>query len=175
MSTRRGLPALALALVGIALAIGTGIGPDLPAPATVHASHAEPDSWSFEIGRPLDVPRAGRAEKMFGFLFEVSAEGSPELGEVYLLRGRAPAHRPSRDLARTYRWSLRDARGQTLREGLFTDRIAVYTPTPDAPCQKDVAGNHAMMIRTPWHADAQTIHLELESIQGETIEEHDHR
>lgn len=175
MRTRRGLPALVLGLMGLAFAWGIGFGSN-PGPAQeARAEAPRPTTWTFEIGRAQDIPRPGVEERMFAFLFEVTAEGAPELSEAYCLRGRAPQSRPSRDLSRTYQWRLLDAQGKVLEEGKHTDRLAVYTPTEDGPCQKDLIGEHAMMIRTAWHADARRIQLKIDGEQGETIEEHDHR
>lgn len=178
MFARRGLYPLALALIGLGLAWtwNLGIGPASSDPSPrAEAGHAAPDSWTFRIGSALEIPREGVDERMFALLFEVSAEGTPELADVYLLHGRVPRSRPCRDLSRTYRWRLLDFRGDTLIEGKHTDRLAAYTPSQNGPCQKDELGEHGMLIRTPWHADAVQVQLEIVGETGETIEEHQHR
>lgn len=125
--------------------------------------------WTFDLTKASPVPGTD-AERMYGLVFEVDALGAPRLVRAMDLPGRAPEYREMPDVGRIYRWVIRDAAGLALAEGRHFDALSVLSPEPEGPCVRRLAGPHAVGIRTPKPAGAQTIELTIDRVVGDTEE-----
>ncbi len=70
-------------------------------------SAAQRLSVRFDLTKATVIP-GDDAERMYGLVFEIDAEGRPALSQCYDLPGRAPEYHESPDVGRIYRFEVKD-------------------------------------------------------------------